>query len=309
MTYIFLISQTIRGFELASSTACKTEFDEAKLHVLPAILCTQTFNDNDTSSEEDDEKVTFPESAFIFKHLDLFHSSAFTKCLDLNNLLEGLAKRYLTLETLSVQLKPNEKNVPLNGNPRGSSHGSIDRFLESVGKTLKILKIFRPPVGAPFSRFLEFCNMSALTELYLSGTVASSFEFLNRTPNLRKLSIDLECFKYKDRIDKIIEDKREVVEKYQKYPFDMALFAKQHEMEGVFLDKLEYLEIDYEFKELELLAKWMPNLTTLKTMFNDATFTVACELCGKYLTELVCMYGSTLHNHTLCKNISNLKCK
>lgn len=119
--------------------------------------------------------------------------------------------------------------------------------------------------------------MSALTQLYLSGTVASSFELLNRTPNLRKLSIDFECFK--NRGKRLVEEKGAKVGKYQIYPFDMALFAKPHETEGVFWEKLEYLEKDYEFKILELI-KWMPDLTTLKTILNDTTFTVACELWG-----------------------------
>lgn len=104
--------------------------------------------------------------------------------------------------------------------------------------------------------------MSALTQLYLSGTVASSFEFLNRIQNLRKLSIDFECFMHRGMVVKFIEEKGAKVVKYQIYPIDMALFAKPHETEGVFWDKLEYLEEDYEFKILELLIKWMPDLTT-----------------------------------------------
>lgn len=65
-------------------------------------------------------------------------------------------------------------------------------------------------------------------------------------------------------IVKFIEEKGAKVGKYQNYPFDMALFAKPHEMDGVFLEKLECLEVDYEYKDLELLIKWIPDLTTLK---------------------------------------------
>ncbi len=213
------------------------------------------------------------------EHLDLMESSCFVDTsfgLDLKKLAEFDVK--LPLKVLSVQLYPH------------------------------ILS--RAPICDPLREFLNKNEMPVLKEVHLSGAVAPNFHFLRHTPNLKKLCIDLGCFKKQDNIREMLESEefRESA-KYQKYEIDMTQFVCMNWMEGCLCEDLEHLEIDFEFpvESLKLLGKWMPNLKTLKTILNEETISVVCEQ-WEDLTELVCSYGSKVPNSSFVGGHGRRKC-
>lgn len=231
--------------------------------------------------------------------LDLLHSGSFVKHYHTELLKSKL--ELPKLESLSVCLR--SYLWPLQYNIRPNEwNGNLEQFIEKLAGSLKVLRIFRAPITRvvpdPFGTFLSVDNnMSALTELYLHGTVVCSLNFLKFTPNLEKLCIDRECFDFRDMIHEILvstDENFQTILMYKKHSTDLV-WMTNITVGNIFCKNLRYFEIDYEFSvtSLKKLVRWLPMIKTLKTILNKTGIAIIVEYWPN-LEELTCKYGSIL---------------
>lgn len=216
------------------------------------------------------------------------------------------------LETLTIQFE------------RYQTETFFRPILQGTAKTLKYLEIIRvsdkvdAKATAIINNSMDFpCNahFDHLTELYIWGSVVDNLDFLRFTPKLQRVEMNRNC--YERRHLMTYTSLAKTGENFE--PFDDEVDVVQRTVgcwnnlatqPVMLMESLGRLMIDCKLGvgSLYTLRRWLPYLKELGMVFENQTFTLACEEWPR-LVELTVMYGSLITDDVVtAQHFLNLKC-
>lgn len=239
------------------------------------------------------QRIQSNHTKYPLKSLDLMYSRILYNPVSFPRLLDNVK---FPLTTLSVEINPQQS----------ANRQQLKPLMEIHAGTLKNLTVFCPPFHHTryHDTFPFAVNMEQLEHLVILGNVTRDLKFLKFMPNLKRVEIRPRC----EPISKVILSlKNGTLEntRYSPYLLPCADDIVERTFENGEADvfpstSLQSLEIDYEFKteSLRRLKELMPNLSSLKSIFNRQTLPIVCELWPD-INFIKAGYGSNIDDSSI----------